>query len=160
VNGLQLALRASVGAGVSIGLAQLFRLEYPIYALVAAVLVTDFSPAQTSKLGVQRIGATVVGAVCGAIIRLGLAPDPWTIGLSILVAMSICHVARLAGGAKVAGYIAGIVVLSHGDQPWVYAFYRLIETALGIGVAWIISFVPRLIRMEDPGMADPEKKSP
>jgi uncharacterized membrane protein YgaE (UPF0421/DUF939 family) len=145
-----LALRAGLGAAVAIGLAQLLKLEFPIYALIAAVIVTDFSPKQSSALGLQRLAATVVGAAIGALVRLGFEPSALAIGLSILVAMSVCQFVRLPGGAKVAGYIAGIIMLDHGEQPWMYAFYRLIETALGIVVAWLISLVPRLIRAPEP----------
>ena len=51
---------------------------------------------------------------------------------------------------KVAGYICGIVVLDYSAEPWHYAFHRLIETTLGVLVAWAISYVPKLIRMEEP----------
>ena len=44
-----------------------------------------------------------------------------------------------------------IVVLDHSVEPWHYAFYRLIETALGVVVAWLISYVPKLIRIEESG---------
>lgn len=149
VTGLQLAVRASLAAGVSVGLATLFGLEYPIYALVAAVIVTDFSPAETRRLGLLRLIATIIGAVSGGLLRSALEPNAWSIGLSILMAMAMCQW-RLRGTAKVAGYIAGIVMLDHGNNTWAYAFYRFIETALGIGVAWAISFVPRLIRIPEP----------
>jgi uncharacterized membrane protein YgaE (UPF0421/DUF939 family) len=140
-----------MGAGLSVFLAQLCRFEHPIYALIAAVIVTDLSPSRTSKAGMQRLAATVVGASCGAAISTVLHPTAWAIGISIFVTMFLCHVLRLPDGAKVAGYICGIVILAHGTRPWSYAFFRLIETSLGIGVAWLLSFVPKLIHIDEPG---------
>jgi uncharacterized membrane protein YgaE (UPF0421/DUF939 family) len=148
-SGIQLALRAATAAGLSVALAWFCRFEFPIYALIAAVIVTDFSPERTSKLGLQRLVATVVGAICGATLRLVHEPNAWVIGLSILLAMLICHILRVHEGAKVAGYICGIIMIAHGTHPWSYALLRFTETVLGIGVAWLISFVPRVIRFEE-----------
>jgi uncharacterized membrane protein YgaE (UPF0421/DUF939 family) len=142
---VQLSVRAAVAAGLSLALARMLNLEFPIYAFIAAVIVTDLSPAQTRRLGWRRLVATVVGATCGAALSGALPPGPWTIALGVLVAMLACNLVRMQEGAKVAGYICGIVMLSYGAEPWAYAFYRLFETMLGIGVAWAISLVPRLI---------------
>ena len=149
-SAFQVAFRAALAAGVSVLLAQLCRFEHPIYALIAAVIVTDLSPSRTTKLGLQRLVATVAGASCGAVAGTVLGASAWAIGLSIFVAMAICHLLRVSDGAKVAGYICGIVMLAHGAHPWSYAFFRLIETSLGIGVAWLLSLVPRLIHVEEP----------
>jgi len=145
---VQLSLRAAVAAGLSLAVARILNLEYPIYAFIAAVIVTDLSPAQTRRLGWRRLLATIVGATCGARLSGALPPGPWTIALGVLIAMLVCSLIRMQEGAKVAGYICGIVMLSYGAEPWSYAFYRLFETILGIGVAWVISLVPRLIRID------------
>lgn len=155
----QLSLRAGVGAGLSAALAQLFGLQYPIYAFLAAVIVTDLSPAQTRQLGLGRLIATVVGAGLGAVLSPALGPSTWALGLGVLIAMQVCHLVGAQGGAKVAGYICGIVMLEHGTEAWSYAFYRLVETALGIGVATLISFVPILIRLDEQELLDPTEKS-
>lgn len=47
---------------------------------------------------------------------------------------------------KAAGYVCGIVLLNHGDQPWSYARYRMIETVLGIGAAMLVTLIPKLVR--------------
>lgn len=148
ISGAQLAARASLAAALSIGIATAFRLPYPIYALIAAVIVTDFEPSQTRRLGFQRLIATIIGAVCGALLRSVLEPTAWSIGLGILVAMVVCQQSRAPEGAKSAGFISGIIMLDVGANTWSYALFRFIETVLGISVAWAISFVPRLIRFE------------
>jgi len=134
---------------LSIALARPCRFEFPIYALIAAVIVPALSPSRTSKLGLQRIVATVVGATCGATLRQVFQPSVWAIGLGILVAMLTCNNSRVNDGAKVASYICGIVVVAHGTHPWSYAVLRLTETVLGIAVDWLISFVPKVIQIDE-----------
>ena len=145
IPGLQLSVRAALGAGLSVALAQLLRLHYPLYALIAAVIVTDLSPSQTRKLGLWRLVGTVLGATLGAVLSPLLPPAPWAFGLGILVAMFLSSALRLHGAAKVTGYVCGIVLLDHHGHPLSYALHRLIETVLGIGLAWLVSLVPKLI---------------
>jgi len=104
----QLAFRAAVAATVSYGLAKMFTLEHPIYALISAIIVTDFSPAETTKLGLQRLAGTVIGAACGMTIWAVFKAVGWAVGLGILAAMVVSHIFKVSAGAKVAGYISGV----------------------------------------------------
>ena len=124
-------------------------LQFPLYALIAAVIVTDVSVARTRQLAMQRFAGTVVGAALGAMINPLLRPGALGVGLGVLIAMFLCNLLRMQPAAKVAGYVCGIVVLSHGDHPWSYALYRVAETILGIGLAVLVSFVPKLIPIEE-----------
>ena len=149
VSGVQVALRASAAAGLSIAIARLFGLQHPLYAFLAAVIVTDLASSQSKRLGTLRLVATVVGAVWGAILTQLLPPDAWGIGVSILIAMLTCQILHSSEGAKVAGFICGIIVLDHSAEPWASAFHRFVETALGVVVALLISYVPKLIRFNE-----------
>jgi uncharacterized membrane protein YgaE (UPF0421/DUF939 family) len=149
VRGLQLALRASVGGGTAIALAQALELEYPVYSFVAAVIVTDLSPSETRNLGLRRVGATLLGAALGATLSPHMPPAAWSIAVGVGSAIFLSHLARAQDGAKVAGYICGLVMLYEGRDPWEYALHRTIETMLGVGVAWVISLIPKLLRVKD-----------
>jgi len=67
-------------------------------------------------------------------------------GLGMMIAMFVSHLISLPATAKLAGYVCAIVLLDHGDTPWSYAFFRRVETALGIGTAIVVSFVPKLLQ--------------
>jgi len=142
--GFRLSVRAALAAGLAVAIAELLRLPYPIYALIAAVIVSDLSPAKTRQLGFQRLMGSVLGAAVGAVVSLFLPPAAWTIGLGVLIAMFLSHLVHLPAAAKLAGYVCGIVVIGHTDDAWFFGFYRLIETMLGIGIAVLVSFVPKL----------------
>jgi uncharacterized membrane protein YgaE (UPF0421/DUF939 family) len=150
VTALQLSVRAAAAAGISVGLAELLALPFPIYAMIAAVIVTDLVPAKTRALAVPRLVGTVVGACFGAVVARWLPGTGWAVALAIFMPMMACQLAGAPEAAKLAGYVSAIVVLDHAGDPWLYALYRLLETALGIAVAVAGSLVPKLMRAEAP----------
>lgn len=153
IPAFQLATRAALAAGMAVEIADRLQLDYPIYALIGAVIVTDLSPAQTRRLALRRLAGTLVGAAVGATFSSVLPRNSLVIGSSILLAMLLSHLFRLQAAAIVAGYVCGIVVLDHGRHPWLYAQHRLVETVLGIGMAVLVSLIPKLIRS---GGTDPQ----
>jgi uncharacterized membrane protein YgaE (UPF0421/DUF939 family) len=145
---LQLSLRAALAAGLAIAVADALKLEYPLYALVAAVLVTDLSSVKTRRQSLPRMAGTILGASLGAGVNPVLPHDAWAVAVGVFLAMSLTHLFRFPDAAKVAGYVCGIVVLDHGDHPWSYALYRTLETGLGIAAALLLSLFPLLIPLD------------
>jgi len=152
-RGLQLSIRSAVAAGVALTIADLCRLDFPIYAMIAAVIVTDLSPAQSRTLAFQRLAGTVIGGIFGAGMSALLPHTAWAIASGIFCAMLICYPARIPAGAKIAGYTCGIIMLSFNSEPWAYALYRFFETILGIVVALAVSVVPKLLTTEEKSSA-------
>lgn len=146
---MTLALRIALAGSLAYALADLLGFQHPIYAFIAAVIVTDHSPQQSQRLGLTRIASTIVGAATGAALSQAIGTSLLSLGIGVLAAMLSCQVLRMSEGAKVAGYICGLVLIEHRGEAWIYAYYRFIETLLGVIVAWGISAVPRLIRSTD-----------
>jgi uncharacterized membrane protein YgaE (UPF0421/DUF939 family) len=145
---LQVAVRAAVAAGLSVAIAQYLRFERPHYAMIAAVIVTELSPEQTRQLGLMKFGGTVVGAGVGALLGQIMQPNPFSVGLGIVVSMLLSYALRLRDAARLAGFTSGIVLLNFSEAPWHYSYRRLLETTLGIAMAVLVSYVPKLIPTE------------
>ena len=131
---LQLSVRAAIAAAMAFWIAELLGAHYAIYALIAAVIVTDLSPATSRRLGLQRMLGTLIGAAGGAAMTYVVPAGPLALGAAIGLAMLTTLLVRLElAGARVAGYVAAIVMFTYHHDPWRYAFDRAWETMVDIG---------------------------
>jgi uncharacterized membrane protein YgaE (UPF0421/DUF939 family) len=87
--GAQLAVRAAVGAAISLAIARALNLDTPIFAMIAAVIVTDRNPAETRKLAIRRVISTAIGAGCGVALVQFLGQSSWEAGIAIFFAMML-----------------------------------------------------------------------
>ena len=147
---LQLSIRAAISATVTVEIAQLLGLQFPINAMIGAIIVSDLAPARTRELGVWRLGGSVLGATVGALFSAFVPSGLLVLGLSVFIAIFLSFVLRLHDAARLAGYVCGIIVLGHSQEPWTYALLRLLETILGVTVAVLVSLVPKLIGVDEP----------
>ena len=136
-------------AALSIAAARLLDLPYPLFACVAAVVATDLAPAVSRRVGSIRIATSLVGAACAIPLALLPAPQALTVGTGILICMLACQLLNLADGAKVAACVCTIIILMHGGEVWSFSVHRVIETAIGVAAAWIVSYIPKLMRVEE-----------
>jgi uncharacterized membrane protein YgaE (UPF0421/DUF939 family) len=157
--GGQLAVRAALGAGISLAIARALHMDTPIFALIAAVIVTDRDPAETRKLAIRRVISTAIGAACGVALAHVLGQSSWEAGIAIFFAMLLSIAITQLGDPKIAAYLCALIIINYSANPWHYAFSRFIETILGILVAWAISLVPKLFEIaEDEDEKAQEKK--
>lgn len=76
---------------------------------------------------------------------------PVALGVAILCAMLATFILRFEpSAARVAGYVAAIVMFTHGEDSWHYAFGRAWETMVGIGAALLVGLVPLWLRGRTP----------
>ncbi|WP_164738558.1 FUSC family protein [Aquabacter cavernae] len=137
-----------MAALITLPLAKALNFDHPVYAFIASIIVTDLSPRISRRLGLVRVAATMVGTAVGAALGTMFPAHLATLGLGIFLSMVCCQLARIGEGAKVAGYISGLILVGHMGGSWDYAINRFLETLLGVGVAWSVSLVPRLIRFD------------
>src|SRR4030095_1487461 len=93
----------------------------------------------------QRFAGTVLGGLLGATLSMVLEENALSVGFGVLTAMLSSHLLRLDGAARIAGFVCGLILLDKADPPWSCAIRRLIETTLGITMAVLTSFIPKLI---------------
>ncbi len=117
---------------------------------MAAVIVTDRDAAETRRLAVRRIISTAIGGICGVALAQVFGSSSWEAALAIFIAMTLSIVVTQLGDPKIAAYLCALIIINYATNPFDYAFYRFVETALGIVVAWAISLVPKLVHLEEP----------
>lgn len=151
ISAFQLAARSAIAAALAVLIVQWLGTSHPIYAMIAAVIVTDLRPEQSRRFALNRLAGTVIGAGVGALAAPWLGPSALAVLLAVGAMMLLCPALKLDGAAKVSGYICGIVVLEHSGDAWYYAGERLVETLVGIGVALALSQVPKLVSFDQWG---------
>jgi uncharacterized membrane protein YgaE (UPF0421/DUF939 family) len=135
------ALRAALASVGAVLCVHLLHVTQGMYALIAAVVVSDAAPEAIRHLGTQRLLGTALGAVLGGVLAVLCGHALWAVGLAIFLTILVCQLLHFKDAAKVGGYVAGVVIVGYAAAPWRYAWDRFLETAVGIAFAILVCFV-------------------
>ena len=144
---LRFSLRMTVAALLAFALAQIWNIPmHGLWAVLTAVVLTQITVGGSLHATTEYVLGTIGGAVYAAAIAL-LIPHTTEIALAGVLALTIAPLAYAAAANpsfRVAPFTAAIVLLISGqlgESPVQSALYRLLEVAIGGGVAVAVSLL-------------------
>jgi uncharacterized membrane protein YccC len=140
-------LRMTAAALLAFALAQIWNIPLNgLWAVLTAVVVTQMSVGGSLRATTDYVLGTIGGAVYAATIGV-IIPHPTTLALAGVLALTIAPLAFAAAvnpsfrSAPFTGAIVLLIAGQVGEGPIESALYRLLEVALGGGVAVVVSLL-------------------
>lgn len=143
---LRLALRMTVSSVAAFAIATSFGFQQGYWSALTALIVTQTSVGGSLKVAIDRLLASLCGAIYGAAVALLLPHHSlWSIDLALVVAVApLAVLAAFRAQFRVAPITSIIVLFSttvSAVGPVSYATERVIEIALGCVIGLIVSSV-------------------
>jgi uncharacterized membrane protein YgaE (UPF0421/DUF939 family) len=129
--------RTAVAATVSFVIARLFRLPEAYWAAIATLVVMQSTLGATLVISVERIAATALGAVAGALLATYFGENLFLFGAAVFLIGLLSAAFRMEKSAyRYASITLAIVVLiPRSNAAWVTAVHRFAEVSVGIVIA-------------------------
>lgn len=114
----------------------------PFYACIAAIICMQSSVEQSVRQGISRVIGTVLGGAVGICILAvdDLIRQPVVtgilMGLGIVLTLWLCNLIQRPSACSIGCVVLCVVMLNHGGPDrYLYTFFRVVETIVGIVVA-------------------------
>jgi uncharacterized membrane protein YgaE (UPF0421/DUF939 family) len=137
-------LKTALAALVAALACEAFGLSQPLWAVIPAIIVMQADLGGSVHAGWIRLSGTLIGALAGVLMGLLIPEQTTAMVLAVFFTLVLCTLIPGFGEAvRLAGITAAIVLLlDEPHQSVVQAgMLRFLETALGIAVALVVSFL-------------------
>lgn len=136
--------KTGISVALCIFLVQSLNLESPLLAVVAAIITIQPSITKSIVHGSNRAIATLIGGLIGLVIVMLFGAHPIIIGLAVILAIAISIKLKLQEAIVITTITVVAVMVDVTGDPKIFAFYRLLETLIGIavGVGVNLTFSP------------------
>lgn len=137
---LQLAKTVLAAVAAWVIAASVLDLPQPFLAPWAALLVVHATVYRTFSKGIQQVAATVVAVLLATLVGESLGLTTGSIALLLVAALFLGAVPWLGAEATTIA-TTGLVVLTTGFDDDAMLAYRLLDTAIGVGVGLMVNVV-------------------
>jgi uncharacterized membrane protein YccC len=135
--------RTAVATLASFLVARLRQLPEAYWAAIATLVVMQSTLGATLTVSIERIAATALGALAGALLAAYFGENLFVFAAAIFIMGLLCIAFRMEKSAyRYAGITLTIIVLIPRSNPaWIIALHRFAEVTVGIVVALAITAV-------------------
>ena len=132
-------IKTGIAVALCIWIAQLLKFQHPFYSAIAAVIAMQATIEGSLKTGVHRMQGTIVGALTGYVFVLVAVRSPWWTGIGLILTMTILKYLKWPRAMTIACVVFIAISLNLKGKPLDYAVNRIIDTSLGITVAYLVN---------------------
>ena len=133
-------IKTGIAVSLCIWIAQLLKFEYPFYSAIAAVIAMQATIEDSVKTGLHRMQGTLVGALMGYGFALVTMHNPWWTGLGLILTMTVLKYMKWTEAMSIASIVFIAISVNLTGKPLDYAVNRIIDTALGLAVAYLVNY--------------------
>src|SRR6184192_89799 len=141
------SIRTAIAATISLAVARLFGLPEAYWAAIATLVVMQSTLGATLLVSVERIVATALGALAGALLANYFTGNLLVFAGAVFGLGLLCAAFRMEKSAyRYASITLAIIVLiPRSNAAWIIALHRFFEVSVGIVVALALAAVWRSI---------------
>ncbi len=138
-------VKTGVSVLVCLLIAQLCAYPSPVFACVAAIIVTKDTIENSFKQGIDRVVSTLVGGAIAIVILLWNIDvfNPYLriaiVALGCILTLYFCVVIKSPDAAALACVVFLSIVLQHPQDKYIFALTRIAETVAGIVVSLTVN---------------------
>jgi uncharacterized membrane protein YgaE (UPF0421/DUF939 family) len=137
------SIRTAIAATLSLSVARLFGLPEGYWAAIATLVVMQSTLDATLLLSIERIAATALGAVTGALLASFFTANLLLFAATVFVLGLLCAAFRMEKSAYryASVTLAIIVLIPRANAAWIVAVHRFVEVSVGLLVALAVTAV-------------------
>lgn len=137
------SIRTAIAAMLSLAAARLFGLPEAYWAAIATLVVMQSTLGATLLISIERIVATALGALSGALLATYFTQNPLVFAAAVFVLGLLCAAFRMDKNAyRYAGVTLAIILLiPRSNAAWIIALHRFFEVSVGITIALVLAAV-------------------
>lgn len=133
-------IKTAIAVTISILISNLFKLDSPFYAAIAAVISMQNSVTGSYKAGRNRMLGTITGATVGLCFSLISPNNAFLCGCGIIIVIYICNLLKWDKSVTIACIVfIGIMINLTDKTPLYYSIHRTLDTFIGIIVSVLVN---------------------
>lgn len=129
---------------------EIFKLNSPILASIAAVMIMEGSVSKSLSSGKHRMYGTIIGGIVGLILLYIGPGNLLFIGLGIILIINTTVEFKVESAARMAMVVFLVIILDYekdGDA-FSYAINRTFDTLVGVVISIVVNYVIRPPKIE------------
>ncbi|SCY62165.1 FUSC family protein [Alkaliphilus peptidifermentans] len=134
-------IKTGIAVSITMLVANLLKIEYPFFALVAALIAIQPTVSDSWHSGVNRMIGTFIGAFVGVIFGI-IAPINFIlVGVGLILLIHIMNRLGWSESINIAGVVFLAIIVSDNSGQTIYAINRLVDTFIGISIALGVNYL-------------------
>lgn len=142
-TGLAGALGWALGMGISHATNRPDSLISGLWCTLTAIIVLQVQLGGTYKAALIRFLGVAIGSLLGGVCTTFLGSNPLSLAVSIFFTVILCSILNLKDSIRIACVSVAVVMVLWGlrpeNSPWTFAFFRVLDSCLGIIVAVVVA---------------------